>query len=40
VERPQLAATALKKGVQVEDDLVDDFLEADHFMDRCLKFKQ
>jgi hypothetical protein len=37
--RSQLTTSALKKGLQMVDDLVDHFFEIDHFMDRCLKFK-
>jgi hypothetical protein len=40
VERPLLSASDLLKGVQMVDDWVDHFLEADQFMDRCLKFQQ
>jgi hypothetical protein len=40
VERPLLSASALLKVVQMVDDLVDHFLEADHFVDRCVKFEQ
>jgi hypothetical protein len=39
VERPQLTTSALKKGLEIEDDLLDNFFEAVHFMDMCLKFK-
>lgn len=37
--RPWLTITALKKGLQVADDLVNHFFEVDRFMERCLKFK-
>jgi len=40
LERPLLSASALLKGVQMVDDWVDYFLEADQFMDRCRKFLQ
>ena len=40
VERSLLTAIVLLKGVQMVNDLVDHFLEVDHLMDRCLKFKQ
>jgi hypothetical protein len=39
VERPRLTATALGKGLQMVDDLVDNFFEVADFMDRYLKFK-
>lgn len=39
VERPQLTASTLKKGLQMVDDLVDNFFEVNLFMDICLKFK-
>jgi len=39
VERPQLTASTLKKGLQMVDDLVDNFFEVNLFMDMCLKFK-
>jgi hypothetical protein len=39
VERPQLNANTLKKGLQMVDDLVDNFFEVNLFMDMCLKFK-
>ena len=39
VERPQLTAATLKKGLQMVDDLVDNFFEVNLFMDMCLKFK-
>jgi len=39
VERPQLTACTLKKGLQMVDDLVDTFFEVNLFMDTCLKFK-
>jgi hypothetical protein len=39
VERPHLIASTLKKGLQMVDDLVDNFFEVNLFMDMCLKFK-
>jgi hypothetical protein len=39
VKRPQLTTSTLKKGLQMVDALADHFLEADYFMDMCLKFK-
>jgi len=39
VERPQLTASTQKKGLQVVDDLVDNFFEVNLFMDMSLKFK-
>lgn len=40
VERPVLSACALLKGVQMVDDWVDHFLDANQFVDRYLKFQQ
>jgi hypothetical protein len=39
VERPQLTAIDLQKGLQMVCDLVDNFFEVNNFMDRCLIFK-
>jgi hypothetical protein len=39
VERPQLTASTLKKGLQFVDDLVDNFFEVNFFMDMFLKLK-
>jgi len=39
VERTQLTVIALKKVLQMVCDLVDNFLEVNNFMDRCLIFK-
>ena len=39
MERPQLTASTPKKGLQMVDDLVDNFIEVNIFMDMCLKFK-
>jgi hypothetical protein len=38
VERPQLATSVLKKGIQMSDNL-GHFFEVNHCMVRCLKFK-
>ena len=40
VERLLRTSSALMKGVQKVDDWVDHFLEANQFVDRCLKFQQ
>jgi hypothetical protein len=37
--KPQLPTSALKKGIQMMDNLVDHFFEVDHFMERYLKFE-
>jgi len=39
VKRPHLTTSALKKDLQMADGLVDHFFEVDHFLDRCLKWK-
>jgi len=39
VDKPQLATSALKKGFQVADDLIEHLFEEDHLKYRCLKFK-
>lgn len=39
VDKPQLATSALKKGFQVTDDLIEHLFEEDHLKYRCLKFK-
>ena len=39
MERPQLITSALKKGLQMVNDLFDHFCAPDHFTDWCLKFK-
>jgi len=33
MERPQLSSSALKKGLQAADDLLEQFFEVDHFID-------
>jgi hypothetical protein len=38
LNRNQLT-TVLKKKIQMTDDLLDNFFEVNHVMDRCLKFK-
>lgn len=39
VDRPQLTTSALKKGLQVVDDLVHNFFEVNHLIGRCLKLQ-
>ena len=39
MDRPQLTTSALNKGLQVADDLIELMFEEDHLMHRCLKFK-
>lgn len=39
VKRPQLSSSALKKGLQMADDLVSNVFEVNHFINRCLKIK-
>ena len=38
VQRPNVTAIILTKGLQVTDDVIDHFLNADHFIRTCLKF--
>jgi hypothetical protein len=38
-KRPQLPSSALKKGLQMADDLVCHVFEINHFINRCLKIK-
>jgi hypothetical protein len=39
VERCELTSSALKRGLQIVGDLVDHFVEADSFLDRCVRVK-
>jgi len=39
VDRPQLATSALKKGLQVADYLIQHLFQEHYLMYRCLKFK-
>jgi NifB/MoaA-like Fe-S oxidoreductase len=39
VKRPHLPSSALKKGLQMADDLVSHIFEVNHFINRCLKIK-
>lgn len=37
-QRPNVTAIILTKGLQVTDDVIEHFLNADHFIRTCLKF--
>ena len=39
MEKHELISSALKKHLQIVDDLVDHFFEAECFLGRCLKVK-
>lgn len=39
MDKPLLATSALKKGLQMADDLIEHLFEEDPLMYRCLKFK-
>jgi hypothetical protein len=39
VQRPRLTTSAVKKGLQLADKLVDHLCDIDSFMDRCLRYK-
>jgi hypothetical protein len=38
VQRPNVTAIILKTGLPVQDDVIDHFLNADHFVPTCLRF--
>jgi hypothetical protein len=38
VQRPSVTASIPKKGLPVKDDVIDHFLNADHFVRTCLRF--